>query len=279
MVNVNEHITNYSEYVNNSIDRISKITFEEKDEWAERLYKKTLFIGLLDNMALVAFPTAGNRERMTKVIREFANWNDSDKISLPYLLALTQRTSDAAYDNARNFAIAELGKWARGHIIPISGDPDLRTAANLWPIPMNQDVDRTLKISLEDLQHLNLFYTYRNIVVHESRRPGIGDDPFDLDYPYYRSSTIVDSNSPTGRLSWELIYSVNFFTKLCQTSLSNLTNYLVQNQIDPFQSFVFEEFLIKALNLGLDNIDTRDLPTTTDPAGQTNQHALTGRSN
>lgn len=248
MMGINEHIANYSTYVQNGIARINTITFRDSDEWAERLYKKTLLIGLLDNMAKVAFPTAGNRERITNLIRAFSDWNENDKISLPYLLALAQKADNLDFDNAKNFAIAEMGRWERSHIIPISRDPDLQTVASLWPITTNQDVDKELRISLEDLQHHNLFYTYRNIVVHESRRPGIGDDPENLDHAYYTSSTLVDEKNPDGRLSWELVYPVSFFTKLCQTSLTNLINHLTQKQIDPFQTFVFEEFFLSALN-------------------------------
>lgn len=247
------HINDYTEHIQYHINHINTIILENANDSAGSLYKKTLLISLLDNMAKVAFPTETNKRRMINFLQTFSDWKDGNKISLPALRKLTERTGDSSYDRARNFAQEELNKWQSGSLVQISQDADLQTVAAIWPVHSSEKINKTLPaskldVSLEDLQHYNMFYQYRNCVIHESRVPGVGDYHVDSETPYYSSSFVSDPRFRSGRTIRGLVYPLKFFTYLCQTSLTNLKKDLTQNQIDPLTLFSFGEFFIESLN-------------------------------
>ena len=75
--------------------------------------------------------------------------------------------------------------------------------------------------------HYELFYTYRNYIVHEFREPGYGGEPF------------AEGNEPryhaySGEGQWRLLYPESFFCSLAASILASLEHYYGLNDIDPY---------------------------------------------
>jgi hypothetical protein len=48
---------------------------------------------------------------------------------------------------------------------------------------------------------------------------------------------------------WKLVYPLRFFYKLCETGLTKLKEYLNDNQLNPYEYFVFGKYWIEDLNI------------------------------
>ena len=105
-------------------------------------------------------------------------------------------------------------------------------------------------ISLESLQHVNLFYEHRNSLVHEFRMLGLlsGSTLFSRDEPYY-SALLHDVDSTGAEIeTWELQYPLEFYKRITEKCLTNVSSYLQRNQIDPISFFTSGSFWIRELN-------------------------------
>ena len=56
----------------------------------------------------------------------------------------------------------------------------------LWP-KGKEYTTPVLNVQLSSLQHATLLYTYRNVLIHEMRKPGYGMDLGDIKVPFYHS--------------------------------------------------------------------------------------------
>ena len=187
------------------------------------LYRKILYATALDPLARAAFGTAdGHRKRIIRLIDELVDWQDKHRISLPQLeLALEEqnRTSAPLYKDVQQ----RLSRWAPGAVLQLSVSPQL---AELKPL-----ADSTEISLLAAAQYAELFYTYRNNLIHEFRKPGYGIEiSTNKDQPYY----CCMSNSP-----WHLVFPVGFFARLFKEALSGLESFLLRADLDPYSQFEF----------------------------------------
>lgn len=76
-------------------------------------------------------------------------------------------------------------------------------------------------------QHYSLLYRYRNYLVHEWREPGSSMEIDSLaDEPYYHGYV----RDP----KWYLVYPMQLFTNLFNSSLARFKQYLYEKSIDPY---------------------------------------------
>lgn len=89
------------------------------------------------------------------------------------------------------------------------------------------------KKKLKLARYAELFYTFRNAVVHGFNEPGhcfeMSDDGTN---PYYHS----ELNGP-----WQLCFPVDYFKGLCSDGLNNLKAYLESEDINPYDSYDFSD--------------------------------------
>jgi len=84
-------------------------------------------------------------------------------------------------------------------------------------------------------RHAELFYVYRNHLVHEFREPGYGMEFDKKDTtPHY-----MNQDDGAGNQRWELCYPTGFFTQLVTNTLANLRNHLERNDLDPYSFYEF----------------------------------------
>ncbi len=89
------------------------------------------------------------------------------------------------------------------------------------------------KKCLKSSQHFQLFYKYRNFLVHEYREPGYGwealaDSEQD---PIYQ---IMPSGLGRGE-AIRLVYPVGFFQRIACSVIESFKVWLSQNAIDPYE--------------------------------------------
>lgn len=187
------------------------------------MYRKLIYAAALDPIARAAFGKADNhRAKSLRLIDELTNWRDRDRVSLPQLcLALEDcgRTSSPLFAAAA----AQLKTWSSGEVVRLSNSPLL---SELEPLAQESE-----KSTLVSCRYAELYYTYRNNLVHEFREPGYGIEmSADKDQPYYHG--MIDS-------SWQLVLPVGFFASLYAEALGGLEVLLMRYDIDPYSQFEF----------------------------------------
>jgi len=215
-----EAITEYYEYFKKYIDIISK-----QDG---RLLKKIGFAVIIDTLGRARFPEAKKDppKRIIGLIDECSGWVDKDRVSLvqlKYALQKCGRIDGVLLD----YVNVQVGGWCNGSVPRIS-EVD----------PMIEEVivkaKEKEKDTVESVRHANLFYQYRNEMVHMFKEPGhpmeVSNDGLS---PYY--SGMING----AQKKWELVYPLGFFEVLCTSCLNGLKKYLEENDIDPYSCYEF----------------------------------------
>jgi len=206
------------------------------------LFRKTLYVGVIDALAkTTASPKKGNRERLVSFIDNYSDWNNHERVSLPHLARVLELAPDPEFSRLREYTFEEMDKWSSGELIKLHRDAKFQEVKSLWPKSSPKPIE---DVNLEFLQHTNLFYRYRNSLVHELREPGYGVELDKDDEPYYHSMHTDDEES----YSWELVYPCDFYEKICRSSINNLREYYIKERIDPYNCHNFGSYWIEVLN-------------------------------
>lgn len=241
-----KNIERFEKYFRNQLCEIQAL----KTESAE-LYQRLLYSSLLDTLAGIAFPDGKNRDRRDRYIsflKKFCEWPDGDRVSIPHLAQLLQMVSDPEYKKVREWAFnkSETHPVHGGTIVAISYDPSFEEIKSHWP---NNELNIELegkKIWIEQLQHFNLLYAYRNTLVHEFRIPGYGIEVDDA--PYYHLLRHSNANGDDISQTIELVYPHQFLFQLCNSGLNQLVLNFTSSGANPYDSRKFGTYWINELN-------------------------------
>ena len=236
---IQKQIERFILYFQNKYEIVKETKFKENDE----LFKKILYIGIIDGLSKTIYPKKGNRERFVSFLENISDWKHCDRISLPHLVRLLDFTPEPEYSKLRKFAFSAYGQWPPGKVIGLDTEPKYGEVKKYWP--KGQANNECIKgVKLEALKHVHLFYTYRNSLIHELRNLGYGIEELSLEKePSYHSMTMED-----GKDTWQLVYPLGFFENICETCLQKLKEYLIFNTINPYNSFNFGSYWIEELN-------------------------------
>ena len=233
-----ESIMQFASFFEERIKDIATINVGKSNN----LFQKTLYAALLDALSkTVTSPMKGNRERIISLIRHFSQWEECNNVSLPHLIRLLEKNPDPEFSQIRAYVFSLYDKWTYGAVFEIKEDPKFEEIRKLWPA---NTVKAFGNIRLEAIQHVNLFYEYRNSLVHELRELGYGMEFKESDEPFYHSMQNLDSN----QYSWEMVYPIGFYEKLCRNTLSSLKEYYLKERIDPYSAYQFGSYWIRSLN-------------------------------
>lgn len=238
-------VENFISYFERQIKSISKLDTEHG-----RLYKQILYASIIDTLAGTAFPRRNNSDRFKSFIRRFCQWSEGDKVSLPHLTQLIKRNPDPAFEKLRKKALSDY-KLLPQSKIPISADPTFNEINSIWP--SSKEHRTPLEgIDLTHLQHVSLLYAYRNTLVHEFRVPGYGMELENDTTPFYHHMSHIENSANKDdallHTTMELVYPWRFLHTLCDTALVQLKQYLIENELNPFDSRTFGTYWIKELN-------------------------------
>jgi len=210
-------------------------------------YQKTLLVSALDALARCIYPRHNNRKRITEFVKGFSDWPDSQRVSLPHLSRLLARVPDPEFSPLRGFVREQIAAWKPGKIIYVKNDPEFNQIRTLWP--KSSELRTPLEdLTIESCTHLQLFYTYRNSLIHEFRTPGHSMEWSDHNEPFYVHQ---DTLTPGGELKasgWLLTYPLPFVNDIVLKCLDGLKKYLKAEQIDPYESYNFGDYWLDPLN-------------------------------
>ena len=184
-------------------------------------------------------PTSGNRERLVSFIRNFSGWRNCDKISLPHLIRYLELVPSPEYSSVREYAFSKIDTWTPGIFTSIDNDIEYNDIKGRWPKNTQKPIEN---IQLDHIQHVQLFYNYRNGLIHELRERGYGMEIGMDTEPYYH--TMKDGDNVT----WELVYPVGFYKIICETALEKLKVYYINNRINPYNHFSFGTYWLDEFN-------------------------------
>lgn len=194
-----------------------------------RLYRKALIVTGLDSLAAIRFPkenypalSRNNRQRFTRFIEEFTDWEEGSFVSVPFLA--DKLTKVHREKSALGTHLSErLSQFSShdGDTPPISRlDQPIEDLLHLAETEKEEE-------AISEYQHYSLLYRYRNYLVHESREPGAGME-FDslVNEPYYHGYINSDK--------WFLVYPMHFFNRLYETAILEFQDYLTEKSINPY---------------------------------------------
>lgn len=244
----NDLIANISSFVSsfgNHIENIGKIAIESNP----KRYKKILYVSVLEGIASARYPSKRPRDRFIKLVHSLGGWNDSERISLPHLVAALERTSDGRFEEIREFFYLQLRDWGSGGPTYLDKDPLFSEVQKRWPKEEGRDIKmKCLNMELKKLRHVELLYGYRNYLVHQSiqvtQSPAEGEDL----YPFYEAfddHLTIFGNKVS---EWHLVYPHKFLEQLCKTCLISLEQYLKDNRKDPYLVFKDAWYVVEEFN-------------------------------
>lgn len=206
-----------NQFLANLKDQLEKI-----NQLSNNFFQKILYTVFIDTLSRAAFPNERkHRKRFIKFIDECSNWDDKDRVSSQQLLLILTEEGLSSGSLARALK-DRVFSWVRGHTITPDQDPqysEIQSLAN----------DVELK-HLNKARYKELFYTYRNNLLHEFKEPGKALSIWDMSSPYYHSF----KGEP-----WQLDFPASFFRELCNSCLKGLEHYLYKNHINPYSSYDF----------------------------------------
>ena len=166
---------------------------------------------------------------MLKFLNEHSNWSIGDRVSAIHLqdsLKKKGELSGPLFDLV-NDRVQAFNKRA-SKIYP---NDDLTFEE--VQCPACSEVPSIVKEARYD----ELFYTYRNTLIHEFREPGKYQLPFE-EYPNPFWDKVLNPNAR--EMPWELVVPLRFLEILCEGSINGLERCLIEQNRDPRLAYKFE---------------------------------------
>ncbi len=233
-----QKIDRFIRYFRDQIENIRKIDGGK----STNLFRQILYNSLLDALSrTTAYPKKGNKARIVEFVRGFCDWSSCERVSLPHIVRWLEKVPEPGFPNLRQYAFSELDKWRGKEVVNISQDPDYNEVKKHWL----KDIHKSSEdIQIDSFRHVNLFYQYRNSLVHELRKSGYGMESPEDKEPFYHSMPDDETKQPT----WELVYPTGFYDRLCETAIKKLNEYYMKDRIDPYSCYIFGTYWIDKLN-------------------------------
>ncbi|MBA7529707.1 hypothetical protein ES705_21905 [subsurface metagenome] len=192
------------------------------------LYQKLLYASMLDTLGRARYPEGNNRQRIVSFIDNYSGWSDKNRISLvqlsfhlDHVLEKTERNDSKLY----KFVHERLSSWKSGSIYYPNTDPLINEISKM----ALEKEENSVKLA----RYAELFYTYRNKMVHEFREPGYGIEMSNNgSTPYYHS--YINGH-------WQLVFPVEFFKALCKKCLDGLKKCLLKENVNPYDQYEFSD--------------------------------------
>ncbi len=209
-------IDRFTQHFTQQIEEITKVE--------NAVYRKLLFVCVLDTLAICRYPKRDNKGRLIGLINNYSGWSDSLRVSLIHLdlhldcvLGEGEKKSSILYDQVHR-QISALDK------------------EKIYRSEIDLDYNQTVKLAKKQefgciklARNSELLYAYRNSLVHAFKEPG-----HQIEISDYGSEPYYDTQSTD---QWELIYPVEFFRNLCSRSLSNIKDYLIDEGVNPYSRY------------------------------------------
>jgi hypothetical protein len=229
MVN-KEQIENYIDYFQRQVELVASLSGDPAISVGSRnpstrvaLHKKILSVAILDSLAALRYAGMGftNHGRFTRLLADHAGWPEGHLVSVPVLAERLRDTSGTLSRHCAN-VLARHSTMSPNSLPLNAFDSD---AAMLLPLASSKDERTAIKKST----HFELFYRYRNYIVHEFREPGYAMEVFaEGEQPRYHGYI--------GEDRWHLLYPFAFFQFLLRKTLESIEHYYTASDLDPYEN-------------------------------------------
>lgn len=191
---------------------------------SSELHRKVLYCSALDPLArAVCAPKTMNRPRFVNLLINHTEWSDAHRISL-FQLACQLRLKKRARFRLYREAMRRL-----------NASPPRRRLLLIDSPTFTEMSAFAHKDELEDLKfcmYAELFYTFRNTLVHEYREPGYGNDwSGKATQPFYTNLSTFGQR--------ELVFPIAFVESIYGQALKHVSEYLLSTKVNPHQRFNF----------------------------------------
>lgn len=211
-----------------------------------KLYKKIICFGIIDTLSKTVLDLKQHRKRITKFISINSNHTIWEKVSSSHLLKLLELESFKEFELLKTEVRVILSRIQTQSYCTV--DLNYVDICRKWPGIQSVKYKISNKnIGIRDMKHINLFYNYRNYLIHELRRPdSTWDDDLNHTEPYYDCK--IDARIKPTKNCWEIGYPLGFFVKLCNELIQNTKDFLKSESINPYTKFERTDFLLKDFN-------------------------------
>lgn len=219
-------------------EKFSAVSMIDEQVDPSSTFRRLLYISLIDALSRLIYPVKNkNRERFTSFVKNFADWDDSNRMSLTHLHRFLALNPEPEYEKVRQYVKATINKWIPGDVITINSEPTFETIQKMWP----RDNKWQQEIKFESFQHLQLLYELRNNLVHQFRVLGnTAYNDFEKTPYYMHTTTLIGIVPETFTETWELLYPLSFLSKLVEKAINNVEKYLDKNEFD-YSSFLSDD--------------------------------------
>jgi hypothetical protein len=233
---VHDRIQLFTSYFRRQVDLIDSLDGNEAlmdrspKEFGLALQRKILFSAILDSLASCRYygQRLKNTERFIGIVHDHGDWPEGGLVST---LVLSERLKKSGFWNTALHARAQA-KLRSVHYhsgISLSLNVFDEPLVNLEAIAQDDEEKHVLKKT----EHFQLFYKYRNYLVHEYREPGYAWEA--LSHGEDRPSYQFISTSGTRGSALRLVYPANFFRRIVLSVIGSLGIWFSQNAIDPYE--------------------------------------------
>jgi len=184
------------------------------------LIQKLMCCSLLDSLSATRFPKESVGKKFKGFVKSYSEYKHWNKVSLPQLYYKFENNQDPKFSALKTY-VENI----------ISGREDY----SIQNDPIKSELIQNLpsyKDQIENCSYSSLLYKYRNNLAHQMKGPGYGFD-FESELPFYHSMTDLNTN----KLTFQLVYPVKFFFKICDECIHNLECYFLKENKSPYDSF------------------------------------------
>lgn len=201
------------------------------------LYKKLLFVCILDALGTARFPNHKTDQKIISFLLDCTKRSELNRVSIVQLSLFLNYTLSVQEKNSSlllQFVLQEISKMQAGHIYR---GHEIDPYYNQLEKKATSKEKKILKLA----RYVNLFYEYRNEMVHGFKELAYGMEiSNDGSSPYYHGYI----NKP-----WQLVFPTLFFQILCTEALNGLKKYLEDKDIIPYNQYEFGEMWVKKKKL------------------------------
>lgn len=200
------------------------------------LYKKLLFVSLIDALSNIRYPKeTNNHVKFVSFLDNYSDWADKNKVSIVQLyLFLKKIIRKKGNSLLYGFVIKQIESRL------IYDDIEKKIFVNNDPpiFQLRKLAKKGERKAVELSRYSELFYIYRNKLIHNFIEAGsFGFSSTGEDYDGFLSQAYTSG-------VFSLFFPTGLFKFLCQSSLKNLKNYLLENDINPEKEFRDEEIFM-----------------------------------
>lgn len=236
----NQDIDRFFGYFSNALSCVQALNSTSGDMNTLKTIQYAQCFSMLDSLAGVALPSAGNKKAFLNILDNHCSWSEAQFVSIRCLhshLVSTKKIPESE-EVEQVFKILKCSKSRQ-----LDNSPDcMRTR-------FDSQIKRVNAKDVDKFVYSHILYKFRCTVIHEFRPPTISSLS-NSPQVYYLNVTDTEWNSVTKMLEevkdkQKIIFPLELVFQLVKNAISNLKQHCIAQRINPYDSFDFEDDWMK----------------------------------